>query len=312
MMMQDTSIYQHLEQSRGKTEPSGKALASLHQVYKRFDRVEALKGVSLELFAGELLALLGPNGSGKTTTLSLLLGLRKPDQGIARLFGLDPRLPQARKQVGATPQETAFPETLKVREIITLVQVHYPVPSPTKDLLEHFGLTGLENRQVGGLSGGQKRRLAVALAFAGNPRVVFLDEPTVGLDVEARRELWQEIAAYRQKGGTVLLTTHYLEEAEALASRVFILHKGQKVSEGSVEEIKAQVGLKRVRFAASSLPALPGVARVEQEQGAYSLYTADPEALVRYLVQQNVDIHGLEVASTTLEEAFLHLTGGEV
>jgi ABC-2 type transport system ATP-binding protein len=201
---------------------------------------------------------------------------------------------------------------LKVGEIIALVQIHYPIPSPTKALLERFGLAGLEDRQVGGLSGGQKRRLAVALAFAGNPCVVFLDEPTVGLDVEARRELWQEIDAYRQNGGTVLLTTHYLEEAEVLASRVFILHKGQKVCEGSVEEIKAQAGLKRVRFAASSLPALPAVARVEQENGIYSLYTADPDALVRSLVQQNVDFNGLEVTSTTLEEAFLHMTGGEV
>ena len=227
-MMPDNSIYQNLEQSRGKTGPPGKAVASLQQVYKRFDRVEALKGLSLEFFACDLLALLGPNGSGKTTAISLLLGLRKPNQGTARLFGKDPRLPQARQQVGATPQETDFPGTLQVGEILALVQAHYPVPSPTKDLLERFGLTGLESRQVGGLSGGQKRRLSVALAFAGNPRVVFLDEPTVGLDVEARRELWQEIQAYRQHGGTVLLTTHYLEEAETLASRVVFFIRDRK------------------------------------------------------------------------------------
>ena len=310
--MHDTSTYQNPAQPGEQAMPPEMAVASLQNVYKRFAAVEALRGLSLSLFPGELLALLGPNGSGKTTAISLLLGLRKPDQGTARLFAEDPRLPHTRRHAGSTPQETNFPGTLKVGEIIALVQAHYAAPCPIQELLARFGLAGLEHRQVGGLSGGQKRKLSVALAFAGNPRVVFLDEPTVGLDVEARHELWREIQAYVKDGGTVLLTTHYLEEAEALASRVIIMNKGQKVSEGNVQDIKAQVSLKQVRFAASQLPELPGVARVQHENGVYTLYTADADAVVRSLVQQNSDFKDLEVVSANLEEAFLQVTGADL
>lgn len=288
-------------------------LAQLQKVYKRFGQTEALKGVNLELCRGEILALLGPNGAGKTTAISIILGRRRPDQGEARLFGLDPSLVQARKQVGATPQETGFPKTLTVKEIVELVRSHYSKPLPIGELIERFGLLGLERRQAGGLSGGQQRRLAVALAFAGNPEAVFLDEPTTGLDVEARRAIWQAIREYVQKGGTVLLTTHYMEEAEALAMRVVVINQGRVVAEGSVEEIKSQMGLKRVRFKtdkAEILSKLPGVERIEEKNGIYTLYTTDADELVRNLVRQNVDFEDLEVLQVSLEEAFLVLTGG--
>src|SRR5581483_11629533 len=281
---------------------SPEAIASLQNVYKRFGKVEALKGISLQIFPGELLALLGPNGSGKTTTINILLGRRRADQGEVLLYGQDPRLPQARKQIGVTPQETDFPGTLKVKEILKLVQLHYPYPLSIQEVLERFGLAGLEERQTGGLSGGQKRRLALALAFIGNPGAVFLDEPTVGLDVEARRGIWQEMRAFVQKGGAILLTTHYLEEVEALASRVVIIDKGQCIGEGSVEEIKARVALKQVHFAASRLPELPGVVHVEQVNGKYILSTADADAVVRSLVQQEIDFQDLEVAPMKLED----------
>jgi ABC-2 type transport system ATP-binding protein len=218
------------------------AAAVLRGVHKRYGRLEALQGVDLEIRPGELVALLGPNGAGKTTAVSILLGQRRPDAGTARLFGRDPTLPAARRPVGATPQAAGFPDNLTVREVIDLVRVHYP-------LLGRFGLSDVAGRRAGGLSGGQTRRLAVALAFAGRPRLVVLDEPTTGLDVEARRGLWEVLRDFVAKGGSVLLTTHYLEEAQALASRVVVIAGGRIVAHGSVDDITARAGLSRVQRA---------------------------------------------------------------
>ncbi len=290
--------------------PTVEVLAQLRGVYKRFGQTEALRGVDFAIHPGEMVALLGPNGAGKTTAITILLGLRRPDQGEARLFGHDPRLPRTRRQIGATPQETGLPSRLTVGEVVELVRAHYPSPLPSATILERFDLLDLERRQTGGLSGGQRRRLAVALAFAGNPRVVFLDEPTTGLDVEARHALWTAIRSYVQEGGTILLTTHYLEEAEALATRVVVLDHGQVLAEGSVEAIRAQVRLTRIRFRAAALPALPGVLRIEQDQGMYILYTPDGDALVKELVRQEVAFTDLEVRPSPLEEAYLVLTRG--
>lgn len=211
--------------------------AALHAVSKHFGGHAALSSVDLVIDAGEVVALLGPNGAGKTTALSILLGLRRPDAGRAELFGDDPRHPAARAAIGVTPQECGFPPTLRSGEIVDLVRAHFPAPAPRAELLERFGLAGVERRQTGGLSGGERRRLAVALAFAGSPRAVFLDEPTAGLDVEARRSLWRELQLYAAAGGTVLLTTHHLEEAEALASRIAFLSQGRIVAEGTPAEL---------------------------------------------------------------------------
>ena len=211
--------------------------AALREVSKRFGETAALDGVDLELRTGEVLALLGPNGAGKTTALSILLGLRRPDSGRAELFGEDPRRPGARAAIGVTPQESGFPPTLRVREIVDLVRAHFPDPVPAEELLDRFGLTEIARRQAGGLSGGERRRLSVALAFAGRPRALFLDEPTTGLDVEARRAVWREVREYAGGGRTVLLTTHHLEEAEALASRVVLLARGRIAAEGSPAEL---------------------------------------------------------------------------
>jgi ABC-2 type transport system ATP-binding protein len=201
-------------------------------------------------------ALLGPNGAGKTTAVSVLLGQRRPDAGSARLFGRDPTLPATRRPVGATPQQAGFPDNLTVREVVDLVRVHYPDPAPTQQLLGRFGLAELADRRAGGLSGGQQRRLAAALAFAGRPRLVVLDEPTTGLDVEARRRLWETIRAFVAGGGAVLLTTHYVEEAQALATRVVVIAGGTIVAHGSVDDIAAQAGLSRGHLRA---PAPPGL-----------------------------------------------------
>ena len=207
--------------------------AALRQVTKRFGDRPALDAVDLEIGVGEVVALLGPNGAGKTTAVAILLGLRRPDEGRAELFGADPARPRSRLRVGVTPQETGFPPTLRVREVVDLVRAHFPGPAPAPELLERFGLAELAPRQTGGLSGGERRRLAVALAFAGRPDAVFLDEPTAGLDVESRRTVWSEIERYAGEGGTVLLTTHYLEEAERLAPRVAVLARGRLVADGA-------------------------------------------------------------------------------
>jgi ABC-2 type transport system ATP-binding protein len=215
--------------------------AALRTVTKRFGSVVALDEVSLEIASGEVVALLGPNGAGKTTALSILLGLRRPDRGHAELFGDDPRRSSARRAIGVTPQEDGFPPTLRVAEILDLVRAHFPGPVTRGELLDRFRLVGLARRQAGGLSGGERRRLALALAFAGRPRAVFLDEPTSSLDVEARRAVWHEIEVFAGEGGTVLLTTHHLEEAETLATRIVLLAAGRLVAEGDVAELVGSV-----------------------------------------------------------------------
>ena len=211
--------------------------AALRGVTKRFGSMVALDEVDLELRGGEVLALLGPNGAGKTTALSVILGLRRPDRGRAELLGTAPRDRDARAAIGVTPQEAGFPPTLRVHEIVDLVRAHFATPVPTAELLARFGLAHCRRRQAGGLSGGERRGLSVALAFAGRPLAVFLDEPTTGLDVEARRSLWQELHAFAAAGGTILLTTHYLEEAETLATRVVLLARGRIAAEGSPSQL---------------------------------------------------------------------------
>jgi ABC-2 type transport system ATP-binding protein len=218
------------------------AVVEARDVVRRFGDRVALAGVTLEIAPGESVALLGPNGAGKTTLISLALGLRRPDAGRVRLFGRDPRDPEARREVGATPQTTGLPEFLTVRETLALVRSHYARPASMGELLTRFGLAELERRQTGGLSTGEKRRLAVALAFAGNPRALFLDEPTTGLDVESRRVIWDCLRRYASGDGTVLLTTHHLEEAAALATRVIVVHRGLLVADGGVEALMAAVG----------------------------------------------------------------------
>jgi ABC-2 type transport system ATP-binding protein len=233
-----------------------RAVAELRGVHKRYGKVEALRGLDLQIGSGELVALLGPNGAGKTTAVGVLLGQRRPDAGSALLFGCDPTLPATRRLVGATPQVAGFPDNLTVREVVNFVRVHYPDPAAAPELLGRFGLAELAGRRAGGLSGGQTRRLAVALAFAGRPRLVVLDEPTTGLDVEARRGLWEILRTFVADDGAVLLTTHYLEEAQALASRVVVLADGLVVAHGSVEDITTRAGLSPGHLRVPSPPGL--------------------------------------------------------
>jgi ABC-2 type transport system ATP-binding protein len=278
--------------------------AALDGVTKRFGARTALDDVSLRVDDGDVLALLGPNGAGKTTALAVLLGLRCPDAGAARLYGGEPRRASMRRAVGVALQESGFPATLRVREVVDLVRAHYKRPFATSDVLSRFGLEALGRRQLGGLSGGERRRVAVALAFAGRPRLVVLDEPTAGLDPATRHAVWDAVRSHAAEGGTALLTTHYLEEAEALANRVAVIDAGRLVADGTVESIKAAAGLACVTFRAP-----PGRV-VESAVGdgrLVRILTADAGATVARLVRDGVPLAELEVRPLTLEEAIASL-----
>ncbi|SFN15760.1 ABC-2 type transport system ATP-binding protein [Pseudonocardia ammonioxydans] len=281
----------------------------LEGVSRRYGATVALDGVDLALEPGSLTGLLGPNGAGKSTLVNLVAGLRRADSGTVRLFGGDPRDAANRVALGTTPQQTGLPETLRVGEVLRLVSGHFPDPVPTGELLERFGLAGLERRQTGGLSGGQKRRLAVALAFCGRPRLVLLDEPTTGLDVEGRRVLWDAVREFHAGGGTVLLTTHYLDEIETLAERVVVLSGGRIRADGDVDTIRGAVRRSRVTLRAALLPDLPGIEHTERDGDRWVLHTADADALVRDLVTSGAAFSDLGVARASLEEAFLTLAG---
>ncbi|MDG4807292.1 ABC transporter ATP-binding protein [Micromonospora sp. WMMD1120] len=286
-------------------------LARADQASRRYGDVLALDRVDLEVRAGELVGLLGPNGAGKSTLMNLLVGLRRPSSGRVELFGGDPRDPATRRQIGVTPQETGLPGTLRVGEVVDFVSAHYPDPVPRAELLDRFGLAELAKRQTGGLSGGQRRRLAVALAFVGRPRLVLLDEPTTGLDVAARHTLWDAIRAFHDDGGTVLLSSHYLEEVEALAHRVVVIGQGRVLADDTVDAVRGIVGVRRVSLVADDLPDLPGVVRSERVDGRLHLLTTDADELVRALVTTGVTFRDLEVRPTSLEEAFLSITSGD-
>lgn len=279
------------------------------EVTREFGPLRALDAVDLDIPAGQLIGLLGPNGAGKTTLLSLLTGLRKPTSGRVELFGGDPREAGSRRRLGVTPQETGLPDTLRVREIVEFVGKHYRDPLPSDEVLDWFGLTGLERKQAGALSGGQKRRLTVALTLVGRPDLVVLDEPTTGLDVEARHTLWQALREYHALGGTLLLTSHYLDEVEALAQRVVVIDSGRVLADDSPETIKSRVDVRTVSLRAESLPDLPGVVGRECTGDRIRLFTADSDRLVRELVASGAGFRDLQVEATSLEEAFVTLTG---
>jgi ABC-2 type transport system ATP-binding protein len=298
---------QNLQRAR-----SASVVASLEAVSKNYEKIRALKNVDFTVRAGEVLALLGPNGAGKTTAVKLLLGLMQPNSGKARVFGGDPTNPQNRMRTGAMLQVGKVPETLRVREHIDLFSSYYPKPMPLAEVLAAAGLEKLGDRKFGDLSGGQRQRTLFALAICGNPDLLFLDEPTVGLDVEARRALWEEIRRLVERGKTVLLTTHYLEEADALADRIAVINQGAIIAEGTPAEIKAQTSGKRIRCITALSPAsllqIPGVTDVRQDREAVEIHAREAEPVVRILLARDPSLSGLEITSAGLEEAFLALT----
>ena len=286
------------------------AAVRLNGIHKTYGTVHALRGLDVTLGAGEIHAFLGSNGAGKTTAISIMTGLRSADSGSVEVLGADPRDATVRRRIGLTPQESGFPNNLRVSEVIRLVRAHYPTPLSDNDLFASFPLQSVWQRQTGGLSGGQRRSLAVALAFVGNPDLVFLDEPTTGLDVTARQALWQAVRGYRNAGGTIVLTTHYLEEAEALASRVIVLCEGRSVAQGTMDEIRSRVGQSRITYRGEAREGLPGVARVERSGEEVAIIAHDADAVVRALVTRGVAFSDLQVRPASLEEAFVAITGG--
>ena len=296
-------------------------VASLTGITKRYGNgVVALDGLSLNLKRGEIIALLGPNGAGKSTAVKLMMGLSSPTSGEVRIFGADPRNTVARLRTGVMLQVGKAPEMLRVREHIDIFRGYYPSPMPYAEIIKAAGLEGIENRMFGQLSGGQKQRVLFALALAGDPDLIFLDEPTVGLDIEARRGMWTQIHSLAARGKTVLLTTHYLEEADALAHRIIVINKGKIVCEGTPAQVKSmgsgrsttQQTLKIIRCAttltAQHLEAMPGVTHVELTGSLTSITSSQPEATLREMLALDQSLHSLEVQSPLLEDAFLALT----
>jgi ABC-2 type transport system ATP-binding protein len=297
-------------------------VASLSNVTKRYKNgVVALDGLSLTLQPGEIVALLGPNGAGKSTAVKLMMGLSSATSGAVAIFGQDPRHTAARLRTGVMLQVGRAPEMLRVREHINVFRGYYPNPMPYADIVRAAGLEGIEERFFGHLSGGQKQRVLFGIALAGDPDLIFLDEPTVGLDIEARRGMWTQIRSLAARGKTVLLTTHYLEEADALAHRIVVINKGKVVCEGTPTEVKSMGSsaggsstsrsLKVIRCSTSlsieMLQAIPGVTHVEVLNGHSSITSATPEATLREMLALDQQLHSLEVASPALEDAFLAL-----
>ena len=277
---------------------------------KRFGATLALDNVDLHLSRGEVVALLGPNGAGKTTLVSLVLGLRKPSQGTARTFGIDPRDRRARSRTGVMLQGSGLPNFLRVGEVVDMFRSYYPHPIDRAKALEIAGLADKPTAMLVTLSGGQLQRLYFALAICGDPEALFLDEPTVGLDVESRRAFWAHLRTFVAGGRTLLLTTHYLEEADAIADRIVVINLGRIVADASPATLKSRVSNKRISFETDSALDFQGlpVARVVSNGPRVELLTTEPEALLRALFARGSAIRNLEVAGASLEDAVVGLT----
>jgi ABC-2 type transport system ATP-binding protein len=274
--------------------------------------VRAVEDVDLTVRAGELLAVLGPNGAGKTTALGMLTGLTAPTTGIARLFGKDPRDLAARQRMGVMLQSSGVPNTLRVRELLAAFRGYYPAPLPYASVVEAAGLHGLDDRLFGTLSGGQQRRVLFGIALCGDPELVFMDEPTTGLDAEVRRTLWATLRRLAAAGRGVVLTTHYLEEADALADRIVVLHQGQVIAGGTPSQIKSLVPGRRITaessIGAEQASGWAGVHHAQRDGTRLELLVSEPETVLRELLNRDRSVAGVTVTEPTLEDAFLTLT----
>jgi ABC-2 type transport system ATP-binding protein len=300
----------------------GTAIA-IRGLTKRYDHVVAVDDLDLEVAVGETLALLGPNGAGKTTTVECCMGYRVPDQGTVRVLGHDPRRDRARlaPRTGLMLQEGGVYPHAYPEEVLGLFASYYRAPLDPEVLLERVGLTGSRRTRFRDLSGGQKQRLSLALALIGRPEVVYLDEPTTGLDVAARRATWELIEELQADGVTVVLTTHLLDEAEQLADRVAIIDRGRLIAEGTLSEL-TRAEHPRVTFTArpglelASLSAALTAPVTEPSPGQYLVDAAnEPELLVRlsrWLADRDERIEGLHTGASSLEDVFLRLTSDDV
>jgi len=292
------------------------AAVSLRGLVKHFGDVHAVDGVDVTIAPGEVVALLGPNGAGKSTTIDMLLGLAEPTRGAASVFGRPPRQAVASGLVGAMLQSGGLLDDATVAETVALFRAMYPKPLPLKETLRRAGVAELAGRKVGGLSGGEKQRVRFAAALVSDPDLLVLDEPTVAMDVAARREFWAAMRSYTDTGRTVVFATHYLAEAEDYADRVVLLRSGRVVADGSVSQVRSlaagRVITARIPGADETvLKALPGVTEVLVRGEAAELACVNSDAALRELLNRHPQAHDIEVRGTGLEAAFVTLTGQE-
>jgi ABC-2 type transport system ATP-binding protein len=276
--------------------------------------VHAVRGVDISIAAGETVALLGPNGAGKTTTIDMMLGLLPPDAGTVSVFGMTAADAILAGAVGGMLQTGGVIQYLSVRELITMVASLYPKPLDVDEVIELTGIEDLANRKTTKLSGGQTQRLRFAIALVSNPDLLVLDEPTVALDVEARRDFWSTMRAFVSRGKTVVFATHYLEEADAYADRIILMAHGRIVADGPATEIKAAVGTRTIRATLpnadlAAIAALPGVTNVDTRGEAVVINCANSDTALRALLPAFPQAHDIEVTGAGLEEAFMQLTG---
>jgi ABC-type multidrug transport system ATPase subunit/peptidoglycan/LPS O-acetylase OafA/YrhL len=295
-----------------RAESGGGVVASLRGAVKRFGKVTALGGIDIEVRAGELLAVLGPNGAGKSTAVSLWLGVQEADAGEVMLLGGAPQELERRRGLGVMMQDVDLPKELQVRELVRLATSYYDSPMSVDEALQRAGIEHLARRRYGQLSGGQKRQAQFAVAICGRPRVLFLDEPTVGLDVQAREALWASVRRLLADGCSIVLTTHYLEEAEALADRIVVIAKGRVIAAGSVDDMRALVARRQIScssaLATDEIRGWPGVVDVRVEQDRLQITATDAESVVRRLLAADSTLTKLEVRQAGLNEAFNELT----
>ena len=278
---------------------------SVRDLRKSYGTYEALRGISFDIKEGEVFGLLGPNGAGKTTTIDILEGYRTRDGGDVDVLGFDPERAKSafRERIGVVLQQSQLWPNLTVAETHRMFAGYYEHPRNVNEVISLVGLDEKRDARVKTLSGGQKRRLDLGVALVGDPDLVFLDEPTTGFDPAARRAAWDMIRSLRSLGKTILLTTHYLEEAERLASRIVVIDHGRIVRDGTLEEIRSATGLAQIRLGATSLGDVPGAERISTEDGRTTIHTRDPGAVVRWLVHNDVPLDGLEVSDVSLDEA---------
>jgi ABC-2 type transport system ATP-binding protein len=299
----------------GSIAPPGGRTVALSGVAKSFGSIRAVRGIDLVIQRGETVALLGPNGAGKTTTIDMLLGLTTPDAGTVAVFGAPPAAAILAGSVGAMLQTGSLIGYLTVRELVAMTGSLYPRPLDVGETLRLAGASGFADRRTRQLSGGETQRVRFALAIAGNPDLLVLDEPTAALDVEARRDFWSAMRTFAAHGRTVLFATHYLEEADAYADRIVLMAHGQVVADGPPTEIKAAVGGRIIRATlrdadSPALAAITGVTRAERHGETVALTCSDSDAALRQLLREFPASRDIEVRGLGLEDAFLQLTAG--
>jgi len=305
------------QETRGSAHEAPEAVVEFDDITRRYKDVTALDGLTFRIRRGETVALLGPNGAGKTTAAEIILGLQRPDRGEVRVYGGAPAEAISGGRVGAMLQDADLPQGVTPAELIELIRGLYATPLSLADVLQLSDLENVAGRKVERLSGGQKQRVRLALALAGDPELLVLDEPTAALDVAARRAFWDRVGASVADGRTVLFATHRLEEADAIASFILVIAGGRLVASGTPDQIRvAAAGRTMVSFVAADVPLeilerLPSVETAEAARGRVTVYTTDPDATVRAVLERVPQVEGLQITRAGMEEAFLSLTTNE-